>query len=49
MRKLTSNKASNSTFIFAVVGKQNIADYWRSHYEGIFNSVQNKKNYDTSE
>ena len=27
--------------IDAVVGEQNIADYWRSHYEGIFNSVQN--------
>ncbi len=37
----TSNKASNSTCIDAVVGEQNIADYWKSHYEGIFNSVQN--------
>ena len=41
MRNLTSNKASNSTCIDAVVGEQNIAEYWRSHYEGIFNSVQN--------
>ena len=41
VRNLTSNKASNSTCIDAVVGEQNIADYWRSHYEGIFNSVQN--------
>ena len=41
MRKITSNKASNSTCIDAVVGEQNIADYWKSHYEGIFNSVQN--------
>ena len=39
VRNLTSNKASNS--IDAVVGEQNIADYWRSHYEGIFNSVPN--------
>ena len=23
------------------MGEQNIADYWRSHYEGIFNSVPN--------
>ena len=41
VRNLSSNKASNSTCIDAVVGEQNIADYWRSHYEGIFNSVQN--------
>ena len=41
MRNPTSNKASNSTCIDAVVGEQNIADYWRSHYEGIFNAVQN--------
>ena len=41
VRNLTSNKASNSTYIDAVVGEQNIADYWRSHYEGRFNSVQN--------
>ena len=44
MRNLTSNKASNSTCIDAVVCEQNIADYWRSHYEGIFNSVQNTTN-----
>ena len=31
---------SNSTCSDAVVGEQDIADYWRSHYEGIFNSVQ---------
>ncbi len=36
-----NNKVSNSTCIDAVVGDQNIADYRRSHYEGIFNSVQN--------
>ena len=41
VRNLTSNKASNSTCIDVVVGEQNIADYWKSHYEGIFNSVQN--------
>ena len=41
MLSITSNKASNSTCIDAVVCEQNIADYWRSHYEGIFNSVQN--------
>ena len=41
VRNLSCNKASNSTCIDAVVGEQNIADYWRSHYEGIFNSVQN--------
>ena len=41
VRNLTSNKASNSTCIDAVVGEQNIAEYCRSHYEGIFNSVQN--------
>ena len=41
VRNLTNNKASNSTCIDAVVGEQNIADYWRSHYEGIFNSVLN--------
>ena len=37
VRNLSSNKASNSTCIDAVVGEQNIADYGRSHYEGIFN------------
>ena len=41
LRNVTSNKASNSTCIDAVVGEQNIAEYGRSHYEGIFNSVQN--------
>ena len=41
VRNLTNNKASKSTCIDAVVGEQNIADYFRSHYEGIFNSVQN--------
>ena len=41
VRNLTSNKASNSTCIDAVVGEQNIADYCRSHYEGMINSVQN--------
>ena len=42
VRNLTSNKASSSTYIDAVVGEQNIADYWRSHYEGILNSVQKR-------
>ena len=41
VRNLTSHKALNSTCIDAVVGEQNIADYWRSHYDGIFNPVQN--------
>ena len=43
VRNITSNsnKASNSTCIDAVVSEQNLADYWRSHYEDIFNSVQN--------
>ena len=41
MRNLTSNKALNSTCVEAVVGEQNIAEYGRSHYAGIFNSVQN--------
>ena len=36
VRNLTSNKASNSTCIDAVVGERNIAEYWRSRYEGIF-------------
>ena len=34
VKNLTSNKASRSTCIDAIVGEQNIADYWRSHYEG---------------
>ena len=36
MRHLTSNKASNSTCIDAVVGEQNIADYWRQENPNIF-------------
>ena len=40
VRKLNSNKASNSSCIDWVTGEQHIAEYWKSHYEGIFNSVQ---------
>ena len=40
VRKLNSNKASSSSCIDGVTGEQHIAEYWKSHYEGIFNSVQ---------
>ena len=38
--KFNSNKASISSCIDGVTGEQHIAEYWKSHYEGIFNSVQ---------